>query len=212
MTNHLVDPRLEEFPRGFFDRADPSPDSMFYEPLRLVTHIDERAVAGVSALYRQLGIGGCVLDLMSSWISHLDPAPQHLTALGMNARELDANPVAHERVVHDLNRHPALPFGDGEFDAVVCCVSVDYLTRPFEVFDAVHRVLRPNGVFVCTWSNRCFPTKVIRGWLHADDDTRMWLVGQYFARSAGWSEPNVNVVLDAVGGDPLFAAWAFASS
>lgn len=210
MTNHVVDPRLEEFPRGFFDRADPGDDAEFYAPLRLVTHLDDRALGGVTGLYRELGIGGRVLDLMSSWVSHVDPAPEHLTVLGMNARELDANPVAHHRVVHDLNRDPHLPFGTGEFHAVLCCVSVDYLTRPFEVFQEVHRVLRPDGVFVCTWSNRCFPTKAIRGWLLADDDTRAWLVGQYFVRSASWFEPTTVQILDAAGGDPLFAAWAFA--
>ena len=212
MTNHVVDPRLEDFPRGFFDRADPSPDAVFYEPSRLVAHLDDRALGGVTALYRQLGISGRVLDLMSSWISHLDPVPEHLTVLGMNQRELAANPAAHERVVHDLNQDPELPFDDESFDAVVCCVSVDYLTRPFEVFEAVHRVLRPDGAFVCTWSNRCFPSKAIRGWLLADDDTRRWLVGQYFARSASWSEPTTAVVLDGADGDPLFAAWAFARS
>ena len=91
----------------------------------------------------------------------------------MNRDELAANPAASERVVHDLNVDPTLPFADDSFDAVVCCVSVDYLVRPIEVFRDVRRVLRPGGPFVCTFSNRLFPTKAIRGWLATDDEAAL---------------------------------------
>ena len=63
----------------------------------------------------------------------------------MNAAELAANPALAEHVVHDLNVDPALPFADASFDDVTCCVSVDYLVRPVEVFGEVARVLRPGG-------------------------------------------------------------------
>src|SRR5436190_8070261 len=116
---------MEGFPDGFFDRQDPSPDDRFYDVPRLVTHIDAGAIAAVGTLYDELGIGGQVLDLMSSWVSHFQTPPAHLTVLGMNRDELDANAVATERVVRDLNEDPALPFEDRSFDAVVCCVSVD---------------------------------------------------------------------------------------
>ena len=113
---------------------------------------------------------------MSSWVSHFRTPPARLTVLGMNADELEANPSAAVTVVHDLNAEPRLPFADESFDAAVCCVSVDYLTRPIEVFADVARVLRPGGPFVCTFSNRCFPTKAIRGWLYADDEQRCEIV------------------------------------
>jgi len=147
------------FPPGFFDRADPSPDSAFYSWPRLVTHLDDDAIAAVGALYEELGISGDVLDLMSSWVSHFRTPPARLTVLGMNSDELDANPSAAVAVVHDLNAEPRLPFPDESFDAVVCCVSVDYLTRPIEVFTDAARVLRPGATFVCAFSNRCFPSK-----------------------------------------------------
>ena len=134
-----------------------------------MTHIDDGAIAAVGALYDELGRAsgaGEVLDLMSSWVSHFEEPPRRLTVLGMNDDELAANPQAQARVVHDLNADPRLPFADDSFDAAVCCVSVDYLVRPVEVFAEVARVVRPGGPFVCTFSNRCFPTKAIRGWLH----------------------------------------------
>lgn len=197
------------FPPGFFDRADPGPDPLFYGPPRLVLHLDDQAVAAVGALYDELGIDGDVLDLMSSWVSHFRRPPRGLTALGLNPQELAANAQATSTVLHDLNLNPALPLPDESFDAAVCCVSVDYLVRPVEVFRDVARVLRTDGIFVCTFSNRCFPTKAIRGWLQATDDDRCRIVATYFERAGCWSEPVIERRTPAVHlGDPLFAVWA----
>lgn len=201
-------PGYENFPSGFFDRSDPSDDAGFYDPDRMVTHIDEGAIAGVGTLYDELKVDGEVLDLMSSWISHFRSPPSTLTVLGMNQNELDANTQAGERVVHDLNRNPELPFHDLSFDDVVCCVSVDYLVRPLEVFAEVARVLRPGGRFVCTFSNRCFPTKAIQGWLMLDDAKRMDLVGIYFELAGGFQAARKEQRIGLGAGDPLLAVWA----
>jgi len=197
------------FPDGFFDRTDPATDVEFYEPTRLVTHIDEGAIAAVGELYEELGIGGQVLDLMGSWVSHFRTAPEHLTVLGMNATELAENPAAASTVVHDLNSDPRLPFADESFDAAVCCVSVDYLIRPVEVFADVARVVRPGGLFVCTFSNRCFPSKAIRGWLYSSDVQHCEIVTEYFRRADGWDPAVAQRRTDpADRGDPLYAVWA----
>ena len=137
------------FPPGFFDRADGSPDTAFYSRPRLVTHLDDDAIAAVGALYDELGISGDVLDLMSSWVLHFRTPPARLTVLGMNSDELEANPSAAVTVVHDLNAEPRLPFPDESFDAVVCCVSVGYLTRPIEVFTDAVRVAPGRTVRLC---------------------------------------------------------------
>ncbi len=197
------------FPPGFFDRSDDQPDQFFYGPSRLVTHIDQRAIAAVGALYTELGVDGRVLDLMASWVSHFDRPPEHLTVLGMNGAELDANAAAMDRTVHDLNTDPLLPYADAAFDDVVCCVSVDYLTRPIEVFSEVGRVLAPGGRFVVTFSNRLFPTKAIRGWLVTDDATRMEIVAKYFELSGAFDPAISDVRLEpGTGSDPLYAVWA----
>ena len=203
-----MDPH-DVFPAGFFSRTDPGDDTAFYAPLRLVTHIDDQAIAAVGELYEDLHVNGDVLDLMSSWVSHFRQPPRRLTVLGMNRDELDANDAAHERVVHDLNAEPHLPFGDETFDDAVCCVSVDYLIRPVDVFRDVARVLRPGGRFICTFSNRVFPTKAIRGWLYASDETRAEIVSAYFNGSRVFRQPTVSrrTPLDHRG-DPLFAVWA----
>ena len=196
------------FPPGFFDRADPEPDDVFYRPPRLVTHIDAGAIAAVGDLYAELGLTGRVLDLMSSWVSHFRTPPAELVVLGMNAAELDANPAATERIVHDLNADPRIPLPDADVDAVVCCVSVDYLTRPIEVLTDAARVLRPGGTVAITYSNRCFPTKAVRGWLMLDDESRGELVAELLRR-AGFPTPRVQLRTPPGSyGDPLWAVTA----
>ena len=196
------------FPPGFFERADPSADTRFYGPPRLVTHIDDRAIAAVGGLYTELGLDGDVLDLMSSWVSHFESAPRRLVGLGMNATELAANPVMAEHVVQDLNADPVLPFPDAGFDAATCCVSVDYLADPVPVFREVARVLRPGGTFVVTFSNRCFPTKAVRGWLDTDDEQHVQVVDAYFALSGAFGPTNRQLRTPPGPGDPLYAVWA----
>ena len=201
----------ERFPKGFFTRTDEADDTVFYRPDRFVTHIDDQAIAAVSTLYTELGLSGSVLDLMSSWISHFAVRPRELVVLGMNRHELEANEMAHELVVHDLNVDAVLPFGNDRFEAVTCCVSIDYLVRPIDVLAEAGRVCRPGSPIVCTFSNRCFPTKAVRGWLSIDEQTRCDVVAEYMRlaglRDVGWERrtpPNHH-------GDPLYAVVGRAS-
>ena len=195
------------FPDWFFDRADPGLDTAFYGPPRLVTHIDEGAIAAVGDLYAELSVEGEVLDLMSSWVSHFRAPPRRLVGLGMNATELAANPVLAEHVVHDLNVDPALPFPDASFDDVTCCVSVDYLVRPVEVLRDLARVVRPGGPAVITFSNRCFPTKAIAAWRVTDDAGHVELVARFLREAQGWTDIE-RLDRSPVEGDPLFAVVA----
>ena len=155
---HSLPPLLEEA----FRRYDETPDEEFYRAPRLVTHIDERAIAAVTQLYREyFPRGGAILDLMSSWVSHLplEIVYERVVGLGMNEEELRRNPSLDEYVVHDLNRTPELPFGDAEFDGCGICVSIDYLTRPVEVLRQVGRVLKSGAPVVITFSNQCYPIR-----------------------------------------------------
>jgi SAM-dependent methyltransferase len=202
-----------DYPPWFFDRDDPSPDPSFYRQPRLVTHIDDGAIAAAGALYTELGVDRAdarVLDLMSSWVSHLHTAPAELVVLGMNAAELAVNPLATERVVQDLNTEPRLPFADASFDAVLCCVSIDYLTRPVDVLAEAARVLRPGAPVVITFSNRCFPTKAVHAWLATDDAGRCALVTEHLRRTGRFEPAQVSRRTPEHGyrGDPLFAVVA----
>ena len=200
--------RPDVFPLGFFSRQDDTDDTAFYAFDRFVTHIDDVAIAAVGELYDELELTGDVLDICSSWISHFRAKPDHLSITGMNAAELAANPMADDWSVADLNTAPVLRYPDASFDAATCCASVDYLTRPLEVFAEVGRILRPGGVFVCSFSNRCFPTKAIRGWLSTDDRGRAAIVATYFELSEAFAQPVVQHRNPGARGDPLYAVWA----
>ncbi len=205
-----------------FTRLAGEPDAGFYATSRRVSHVDSTASAQIARLYqRLLPAGGRVLDLMASWQSHLprDHGLGEIVGLGMNTEELAANPLFAEHQVHDLNLTPTLPFGDAEFDAVICSLSVEYLIKPFEVFAEVARVLRPGGRFVVTFSDRWFPPKVIRIWEGIHVFERPGLVLEYFLRDGlfeqleTWSMRGLPRPADdkyakrRADSDPVFAVW-----
>ena len=147
-------------PEEAFRRYDEAPDEEFYRTPRLVTHIDDRAIATVTHLYREfLPKGGEILDLMSSWVSHLPPELEYhrVVGLGMNEAELRRNERLEAYIVQNLNTNPELPFGEAEFDGVGICVSIDYLTRPVEVLREVGRVLKVGAPLAITFSKSCSP-------------------------------------------------------
>jgi SAM-dependent methyltransferase len=195
--------------KSAFDRYDEAPDELFYRMPRFVEHIDEVAIADVVRLHRErLPAGGAILDLMSSWVSHLpdDVAYARVAGLGMNAAELARNPRLTESVVHDLNAQPQLPFAAASFDAATICVSIQYLTSPFTVLRDLARVVRPGGSAIVTFSNRCFPTKAVAIWQALDDEGHLKLVSHYFA-TAGWERIEA-VRSPAREADPLYAVIA----
>ena len=198
-----------EFPPGAFRRMNEEDDHRFYAQPRRVVHIDDDAIAALRGLYAALvPAAATVLDLMASWRSHL---PSSFTGavigLGMNRDEMRDNPQLAQGIVHDLNREPSLPFNDAAFDAALCAVSVQYLTRPVEVFREVARCLRPHAPFIVSFSNRCFPEKAVALWHAADDSQHGAIVTAYFAASAAFADVH-QWAHTSPAGDPLYAVWA----
>ncbi|GLI61477.1 hypothetical protein VaNZ11_003874 [Volvox africanus] len=180
-------------------KLDTGDDSAFYDMPRFVKHVDADFLDQVTELYRQrIPEGGAVLDLCSSWVSHL-PAEMYYTKVlghGMNAAELARNQRFEAYFVRDLNQEPdGWPLADQGLDAVVCCVSVQYLQQPERVFAEIYRVLKPGGVCIVTFSNRMFYTKLalqaIAAWRDASGFARCQLVRQYFQAVSGFTAPEV---------------------
>jgi SAM-dependent methyltransferase len=181
---------MSRLPADAFRRYDESPDEGFYRLPRFVTHIDDRAIAAVTQLYREFfPVGGAILDLMSSWVSHLPPETEYrrVVGVGMNEKELRKNLRLDEFVVQNLNRTPELPFGDAEFDGVGICVSIDYLTRPVKVLQEVGRVLKIGAPTIISFSNRCFPSKAVAIWHQLDDRGHMLLVERYLEEAGNFT-------------------------
>ena len=198
---------LSDFPLRAFAKADPSPDALFYAEPRFVTHIDDRAICAVTQLYRELlPANGRVLDLMSSWVSHLpeDVSYAEVVGHGLSEAELSRNTRLARHFVQDLNRDTKLPLDDASFDAACCCVSVQYLEQPVTVLREVRRVLKPGAPVVITFSDRCFPTKAVLIW-QANDIDRVDLVSLYLARAGFTSIEDRQMHTRDRGGDPLWA-------
>ena len=205
-----------------FRREDEFPDTEFYALARKVTHVDAVCARRIQALYRTvLPENARVLDLMAGWRSHLPDTVQSAVGLGLNAEELDDNPQLAERIVKDINADPALPFPDARFDAVVCTVSFEYLTRPHRIVAEAKRVLKPGGMFVVTLSHRYFPPKVIKLWTELHPMERMAWVGTLIKQAGfkkvetyverGLRRPKDDRYADKLTeSDPLFATWGVA--
>ena len=203
---------MPQIPEEAFRRADETPDEEFYRTPRLVTHIDDGAIAAVTQLCREhFPAGGEILDLMSSWVSHLPPevAYRRVIGLGMNEVELRRNEKLDSYIVQNLNTNPELPFGEAEFDGVGICVSIDYLTRPVEVPREVGRVLKVGAPLAITFSNRCFPTKAVEIWHRLDDRGHMRLVESYLEEAGNFRDiRSLDRSPRRMVGDPLYAVVA----
>lgn len=201
-----------------FSRQDEADDANFYAMPRMVVHLDEKAVARVKDIVRRHmpPVQGRVLDLMSSFRSHLpeDRPYREVIGLGMNMAEMQANPQLTRGFVHDLNKLPQLPFSEGYFHAVINTVSVQYLTQPVLVFREVARVLVPGGVSIVVFSDRMFPTKAVRIWRESNDEEHVTLVQEYHRLSGGFTNvqveryPGGNSAWFRGNQDPLYAVIA----
>jgi SAM-dependent methyltransferase len=203
------------FPPAAYARDDDSSDDRFYVVPRRVVHIDDGAIAALGRLYSEvLPVDGRLLDLMSSWRSHLPPVvgPREVVGLGLNADEMADNPQLTSHVVHDVNRDSRLPFGDASFDGAMCAVSIQYIIHPVLLFREVRRVLRAGAPFVVSFSNRCFPTKAVAVWLGSTDAQHLTLVRAYFEAAGGFTDAKEEDRSPGGNGDPLFAVWARAVS
>ncbi|NJN32662.1 MAG: class I SAM-dependent methyltransferase [Synechococcales cyanobacterium RM1_1_8] len=201
-------------------KLDSSSDRLFYDVPRFVTHVDEGFIDQLIQLYGdRLPPQGRILDLMSSWVSHLPPEIHfsHVEGHGMNAEELARNPRLDHYFVQNLNEQPRLPLESDSFDAVINTVSVQYLQQPELVFAEVRRILKPGGIAIFSFSNRMFYQKAIAAWRDGSEGDRVALVQQYFAHTPGFSKPEVIIKtaansiwqhLGLAGGDPFYAVLA----
>lgn len=199
-----------------FRRFDESSDSLFYQSPRFVTHIDDYAIAALTKYYSVVfppsnTPGVSILDMCSSWVSHFPKGykQERIVGMGLNAEELARNPVLTEYVVQDLNANPKLPFEDNSFDVITNVVSVDYLTKPIEVFKEMHRILKPGGLAIISFSNRCFWTKAISIWTSTSDAQHVMIVGAYFHYAGGFEPPQaVDISPNPGRSDPMYVVYS----
>ena len=200
-------------------KLDTSDDSLFYAEPRFVQHLDAAFRHRLTALYRQR-IPACavVLDLMSSWVSHLpeEVTYQEVIGHGLNHQELAANPRLNRRWVQDLNRDQRLPLDDTSVDAVLIVAGWQYLQQPEAVAAELLRVVRPRGQVIVAFSNRMFFQKAPQVWTDGGDRDHLAYVARVLL-AQGWGRPELIAEntrapgpLGWIGatGDPFFAVVA----
>ncbi|MBU7584726.1 MAG: class I SAM-dependent methyltransferase [Nostoc sp. TH1S01] len=203
-------------------KLDDTDDQLFYAYPRFVTHVDDGFIQQLTDLYRdRLKPNTRIIDMMSSWVSHLPEEMEfaHIEGHGLNAEELARNPRLNHYFVQNLNDNPQLPLPDQDFDAVLICVSVQYLQYPEAIFSEIHRILKPGGIAIISFSNRMFFQKAIQAWRDASEVSRVELVKHYFTSVPGFTTPEVIVrqstmpyFLQLMGigaGDPFYAVIAY---
>lgn len=195
-----------------FGRIDEADDGLFYSVPRLVSHVDENASAALTTYFQKsLPMDGDIIDLMSSFCSHL---PKHrfyksVVGLGMNQVELQHNSCLTDRLTHDLNKQPKLPYQDNQFDACLISFSIQYLVKPVVLMADVGRILRPGSMCHVAFSNRTFPTKAVAVWQTASDLQKAELISYYFAESKMFDVPEMKqLVAPDKGFDPLYVVRA----
>lgn len=205
-------------------KGDRKSDLLFYARPNLVTHTDQSFLVKLTQLYDTLiPEDGVVLDIMSSHVSHLPPSKRlsRVDVHGMNLEELESNQARIETngssFVRNLNDNPSFVglLRTCEYDAVTCCVGVQYLEEAEAVFAEVGRILKPGGICIVSFTNRFFYQKALVGWIERGMAERGRLVADYF-RAAGGFEPAVVegdgtsaltqlLSIGGIGGDPFVA-------
>ncbi len=204
-------------------KLDDTDDTLFYDAPRFVTHVDEGFIQQLTNLYRsRLKPNTRIFDMMSSWVSHLPEMTfAHVEGHGLNGEELARNPRFDHYFVQNLNQEPKLPLEDQSFDAVLNTVSVQYIQYPEAIFSEIHRVLKPGGIAIISFSNRMFYQKAIAAWRDDSEASRVELVKRYFKAVPGFTEPEVVTkqsqapgifqLFGMPGGDPFYAVMAMRS-
>ena len=214
----------QELRREAFSRLDESDDRLFYAKDRFVDHLDTIALATVEQIIGDVitQTNPVILDLMAGWNSHIPDRlhPSRMVGLGLNENELRQNKALSEHLIHDLNRDPHLPFPAETFDAVINTVSIDYMTRPVEVFSAVANILKKRGLLLVIFSNRMFPQKAVKIWKESSEEERVLLVEGFFRQSGAFGETTVIVSRNkprpredkyaflGIPSDPVYAVYA----
>ncbi|QEY33311.1 methyltransferase domain-containing protein [Synechococcus sp. RSCCF101] len=200
-------------------KLDDSDDSLFYAEPRFVQHLDGGFRQRLTELYRErLPPCATVLDLMSSWVSHLpdDIRYDRVIGHGLNEQELAANPRLDQRWVQNLNRDQTLPLDDGSVDAALIVAGWQYLQQPEAVAAELLRVVRPHGQLIVAFSNRMFFTKAPQVWTDGGDRDHLLTISSVLM-AQGWPRPQLLAEdtrapgpLGWIGGkgDPFFAVIA----
>ena len=198
---------------------DTSDDTLFYAEPRFVHHLDAAFRQRLTQLYRErIPAGAVVLDLMSSWVSHLPDDVTYASVIGhgLNQKELNANPRLSRYWVQNLNKDQQLPLDGESVDVTLIVAGWQYLQYPESIATELLRITRPGGQLIVAFSNRMFFTKAPQVWTDGSDRDHLGTITEVLM-AQGWPMPTLLAEktratglpgLFGAKGDPFFAVIA----
>jgi len=200
-------------------KEDNSDDSLFYAMPRFVHHLDINFRSRLTNLYKKrISEKSILLDLMSSWVSHLPDKVKYKRVIGhgLNRVELEKNIRLDSFWVQDLNVNHKFPLDDSSIDVCLMAAAWQYLQYPEEIAAEIKRVVSPGGLLIVSFSNRAFWIKTPSVWKESSDSGRIEYIRNVLT-SEGWSnievfiakeEPKSILPLLGIGTDPFFSVIA----
>tara|TARA_Y100001968_G_C19311518_1_gene694434 strand:+ start:288 stop:938 length:651 start_codon:yes stop_codon:yes gene_type:complete len=182
--------RLTTYDRTKIDFSD---DKLFYQKPRFVQHLSSSFRLRLTKLYSQyLYSHFVILDLMSSWVSHLplDTKYKKIIGHGMNELELNSNNRLDSFWIENLNISQNFPLENCSIDAALIVAGWQYLQYPEDVSLELSRIIKANSLLIISFTNRAFWTKSPNIWTNSTEDERIQYVCNIIS-SNGWNVEKV---------------------
>jgi SAM-dependent methyltransferase len=169
-------------------KTDISDDEIFYQQPRFVHHLSDSFRNRLTSLYSEYLLNHhIILDLMSSWVSHLPSNISYKKVIGhgMNEAELSSNERLDRFFVQNLNKKQNMPIEDSSVDVGLIVAGWQYLQYPEKVSLELSRVIKSDSLLIISFTNRAFWTKAPNIWTYSSEEKRIEYVTSVLT-SNGW--------------------------
>tara|TARA_B000000475_G_C15911937_1_gene412939 strand:- start:230 stop:880 length:651 start_codon:yes stop_codon:yes gene_type:complete len=177
--------KLSTYDRNKSDICD---DEIFYQQPRFVHHLSDSFRNRLTSLYSEYLLNHhIILDLMSSWVSHLPSNISYKKVIGhgMNEAELSSNERLDRFFVQNLNKKQNMPIEDSSIDVGLIVAGWQYLQYPEKVSLELSRVIKSDSLLIISFTNRAFWTKAPNIWTYSSEEKRIEYVTSVLT-SNGW--------------------------
>ena len=171
------------------EKIDYSDDQIFYKQPRYVHHLSDSFRTRLTNLYSQYLLNHYViLDLMSSWVSHLPSNTRYKKVIGhgMNEAELSSNKRLDTFWVQNLNKIQKMPIEDSSIDVGLIVAGWQYLQYPEKVSLELSRIIKSNSLLIISFTNRAFWSKAPNIWTYSSEEKRIEYVTSVLSAN-GWT-------------------------
>ena len=170
------------------DKSDISDDEIFYQQPRFVHHLSDSFRTRLTSLYSEYLLNHhIILDLMSSWVSHLPTNIRYKKVIGhgMNQAELNSNQRIDSFFVQNLNKKQNMPIEDSSIDVGLIVAGWQYLQYPEKVSLELSRIIKSDSLLIISFTNRAFWTKAPNIWTYSSEEKRIEYVTSVLTAN-GW--------------------------